>query len=786
MVAGDTLVGSGESDVRVGGANDDSLVGLGGDDSLSGGAGDDTLIGDAPFAADAAGILGQVKFAPAYTQWAIDYAAQSGTASLDQAPQGMLVISSARDSQTNKIAQEIPWRPDEIAALKDGPSGARELYGYLDLAKINTYTTMWNVAWQPGVSQPAWLGAQSPADVANHAYPVAFTTTPGGPGETTLNPDWQSIVLARVDAMAAQGFTGLFLDDVGAYFNLHVTPEMTANAQKTVGKDPVLEQQRLNIVADNARAMRDLVLAVHQEQPGLKLIANGAPFILGDTGADGTPGQATANGNYGHALSAMVAENDISGGDGVAQTGAAGFANLFHIPILSLDYPHSSDPSVTMPPLTSQQRLDYTTQALMLGFLPSVPDYLDQLPPAPDFAGTVLAALGGPHNDTLDGGAGNNTAIYAGAMADYVITRHGGVVTVADTRGGAPDGVDTLTNIQTLQFADGALSTASVPCFVAGSRILTARGEVPVEALVCGEMAVTADGGRREIRWLGHRRLDCRGHARPWDVHPVRIRKEAFAPGSPRRDLVLSPDHAVFVAGRLIPVRYLINGATIVQEPAGVVSYWHVELERHDVLLAEGLAVESYLDTGNRSAFAGGHGATMLHPVFGRGEGAGQGCAPLVLDGPELVNVRAALLRRAMRLGFRTTAWADLSVLGGGRALEREGRGDGGWHFRVPRGFGVVSLRSRTAVPGHVRVADADHRVLGVAATRIDLDGRSIGLDDPALGEGWLAPEEGLRWTSGLAALSVGDARELSIWTAPLVRYWIAPRRAAGEATLAL
>jgi len=157
-----------------------------------------------------------------------------------------------------------------------------------------------------------------------------------------------------------------------------------------------------------------------------------------------------------------------------------------------------------------------------------------------------------------------------------------------------------------------------------------------------------------------------------------------------------------------------------------------------------------------------------------------------VLDGPELVNVRAALLRRAMRLGFRTTAWADLSVLGGGRALEREGRGDGGWHFRVPRGFGVVSLRSRTAVPGHVRVADADHRVLGVAATRIDLDGRSIGLDDPALGEGWLAPEEGLRWTSGLAALSVGDARELSIWTAPLVRYWIAPRRAAGEATLAL
>jgi len=58
----------------------------------------------------------------------------------------------------------------------------------------------------------------------------------------------------------------------------------------------------------------------------------------------------------------------------------------------------------------------------------------------------------------------------------------------------------------------------------------------------------------------------------------------------------------VFVDGVLIPIRYLINGCTIAQEPRSEVRYFHVELTRHSVVLAEGLACESYLDTGNRAA----------------------------------------------------------------------------------------------------------------------------------------------------------------------------------------
>jgi hypothetical protein len=101
-----------------------------------------------------------------------------------------------------------------------------------------------------------------------------------------------------------------------------------------------------------------------------------------------------------------------------------------------------------------------------------------------------------------------------------------------------------------------------------------------------------------------NRRIDCDRHPRPQDVRPVRIAAGAFGKGLPRRDLWLSPQHAVFVRGTLIPVRHLINGTTILQVAVAEMTYWHVELPRHDVIQADGLWCESYLDNGNRSAFA--------------------------------------------------------------------------------------------------------------------------------------------------------------------------------------
>lgn len=162
----------------------------------------------------------------------------------------------------------------------------------------------------------------------------------------------------------------------------------------------------------------------------------------------------------------------------------------------------------------------------------------------------------------------------------------------------------------TVAYQSDATFSAALPCFAAGTRILTARGEVCVEDLLVGDRVCLRSGRCVDVTWLGHRHVDCRRYSKPEEVWPVRVQSGAFGEGVPHRDLWLSPDHAVFVGGGLIPVRYLVNGASIAAEPRDLVSYWHVELPRHDVLLAEGLPCESYLDTGNRSALSNGGRAT--------------------------------------------------------------------------------------------------------------------------------------------------------------------------------
>jgi collagen type I/II/III/V/XI/XXIV/XXVII alpha len=114
-----------------------------------------------------------------------------------------------------------------------------------------------------------------------------------------------------------------------------------------------------------------------------------------------------------------------------------------------------------------------------------------------------------------------------------------------------------------------------VACFAAGARLLTVSGEVAVEALAPGDLVVTRSGRRRPVRWIGRRAIDVSRHPRPQDVCPVLVQADAFALGMPHRDLRLSPDHAVFAGGVLIPVRYLINGATIRQEAAADIIYYH-------------------------------------------------------------------------------------------------------------------------------------------------------------------------------------------------------------------
>ncbi len=306
-------------------------------------------------------------------------------------------------------------------------------------------------------------------------------------------------------------------------------------------------------------------------------------------------------------------------------------------------------------------------------------------------------------------------------------------------------------------------------CFAAGTRILTARGEVAVEDLRVGDAVMALLGQElARVRWIGHRRLRPRAHPRPDLVQPVRILAGAFGEGRPCRDLRVSPGHALLVDGMLVPAELLVNGASVVQEDVDAVTYWHVELDRHDVLLADGLPAESYLDVGNRGAFENGGAVRTLHPEFPAvvHEAA---CAPALREGPGLAAIRERLLRRACtEMGFATTTDSGLALLADGRMVPTLA-GDGERHrFVVPADGRVLRLCSRRWVPRQMLPQGDDTRLLGVCVRGLWIDGRQVDLACVAGQQGWHALEGDAGqgswcWTDGDAVLPAGRVIELKL-----------------------
>ena len=325
-------------------------------------------------------------------------------------------------------------------------------------------------------------------------------------------------------------------------------------------------------------------------------------------------------------------------------------------------------------------------------------------------------------------------------------------------------------------------------CYAAGTRILTRQGEVAVEALREGDEVMTLLGqGFAAVTWLGHHRMNLRTHPDPRAVQPVRILAGAFGPRRPARDLRVSPGHALYVDGVLIQAERLVNGATIRREAdCETVVYWHVELDRHDVILAEGMPAESYLDTGNRTAFVGGGDFVQLHPDFAPRHWA-ETCAPMVHEGAALEAAKARLLRRAQdAFGWQVSREPGLHVLADGAAIAGV-VSERGHRFALPAGCRELRLVSRRWVPAEMLSGSTDMRVLGVCVRRLVLDGRELALDDAALSDGWDKPERddygAQRWTTGSAVLPPG-ARNLVVELDGLFAAWSdpAPARSARSA----
>ncbi len=289
--------------------------------------------------------------------------------------------------------------------------------------------------------------------------------------------------------------------------------------------------------------------------------------------------------------------------------------------------------------------------------------------------------------------------------------------------------------------------------FLEGTRILGLHGDIPVETMNRGDRLITRSGAMRAVRWVGRRNLDAEDHAQPHAVWPVRIDRGAFADGLPERNLYLSPDHAVYLDGCLVPAKALVNGRSIAQERRRHLTYYHIELETHDILLAEGLAAESYLDTGNRRLFESADGDGERAGEAGGSPREARGCAPLVQTGPILAAIRARIDSRLPTRGV--TSDPGVRALANGQALPVSLLDSLTYAVELPAEPADILLVSNVVVPAELHPDAEDRRILGLGVAQLFTvsqgKAEAVPLDSPLLAAGWHALETACRWTNGSA-----------------------------------
>jgi len=237
---------------------------------------------------------------------------------------------------------------------------------------------------------------------------------------------------------------------------------------------------------------------------------------------------------------------------------------------------------------------------------------------------------GGPGNDILDGGSGDDTFVFssqtsAAAFAAAAAASAAGSDTIVgfDPEGDRLDlssfgnftltrvGDDTVvtgedgTQITVRGVTPEELEGAIIPCVVRGTMIRTPDGDVPVETLAIGDQVVSVDGTVKQVRWIGRRSYARNFIERNPKVAPIRIQAGALGDGMPTRDLIVSPEHALYLDNALIPARFLTNGDTISPiSSLESVDYFHLELDRPDVVWTNGAPTETYVNHGNRRMFS--------------------------------------------------------------------------------------------------------------------------------------------------------------------------------------
>lgn len=242
---------------------------------------------------------------------------------------------------------------------------------------------------------------------------------------------------------------------------------------------------------------------------------------------------------------------------------------------------------------------------------------------------------GGAGADSLDAGAGNDT-IYAGS-GDTVtggdgddsffvgpsdvngtaltITGGEGGETLGDTLNITGPATINMTGAEagTVTWVDGTVLTFSeienvnyVPCFTPGTRIKTARGEIDVAEITVGDCILTRDNGYQPVRWTGTKSLTGSQLRNDPTLQPIRIQANAFGPGLPERDMLVSPQHRVALTGARVQLltgedEVLAAAGSLTQNPrvrqvspGKGVTYVHFMFDRHELVMSDGTWTESF------------------------------------------------------------------------------------------------------------------------------------------------------------------------------------------------
>lgn len=210
-------------------------------------------------------------------------------------------------------------------------------------------------------------------------------------------------------------------------------------------------------------------------------------------------------------------------------------------------------------------------------------DYFDNV--VVDYAGTTVTINGSDYAVFSDGSGGN--------FIPYDI---------------AYDNLGAFTDPSTWTFNSVPENAEVANCFLTGTRIATPSGEVAVEDLRTGDLVTTADGRSVEVKWMARQTYrQFRNMALPEKHAPVCISAGALGYGLPHSDLYLTADHGMILDDMVVNAGAMVNGDTIrfvpLSEMPPEFTYYHVETEHHDEILANGAASETFIDYVGRKGF---------------------------------------------------------------------------------------------------------------------------------------------------------------------------------------